>query len=306
MTTIEEKEQEIRDWINHPWKQGMLLKDRVRWNKLCSCLDIIGDTQIAIKSYFDLPKFDAESGGYLYLYGLLQAFFLQQDSLNHMSDALFNKPINWRKDYPDLFYIRELRNDSIGHPTNRGNNDSFHFIARYSISKGHFMILSSYSKDYESVQRSVFLDELRNKQESSVCSILDSVIELIKQEFQKHKESFMDTKMIDLLPDSYSYCLGKVYEGVYNKYPLVQMNFDEINRIHGSIKQEVIKRYGETKSLQGLHDVIRRIDYILSRLRVWVEKDELLNNYDAEVFLDSLSDRLIEIKGMLVEMDNEF
>ena len=54
-------------------------------------MDVIGDTQIAINSYFSLQGFKAEDGGYLFLYGLLQAFFLQQDAINNLSDALFDK-----------------------------------------------------------------------------------------------------------------------------------------------------------------------------------------------------------------------
>lgn len=57
----------------------------------------------------------------LYIYGLLQALFLQQDAANGISTALLGKKIDFKQEYPSLFEIREIRNDTVGHPTLRGN-----------------------------------------------------------------------------------------------------------------------------------------------------------------------------------------
>jgi hypothetical protein len=103
-----------------------------------------------------------------------------------------------------------------------------------------------------------------------------------------------------------SYSIGKVYEGVYNDYPLAEMNFSLIKKTIGSVKSEIVKRYGKLSALQGLNDVIRRIDYILQRVEKWIQSNELLNNEDAEVFLDSFSDRFTELEEMLKEIDKEF
>ena len=306
MDLIEHKDKQIRDLVNHPWKQQGLLEDKAKWNKLCASMDVIGDTQIAIKSYFSLPSFSAENGGYLFLYGLLQAFFLQQDSVNHLSEALFDKPISWKKEYPDLYLVRELRNDSIGHPTKRGNNESFHFIARYSVSKGHFRLMSSYSKNNQTIFNDIDINELRTKQENSVVQILDNVIELMEKEYKDHKSKFSNTKLCDLIPGTMSYSIGKVYEGIYNDYPLAEMNFSLIKKTVDCIKSEIIKRYCKLSTLQGLNDVVRRIDFILQRVDTWIQNKELLNNDDAEVFLDSFSDRFKELEEMLKEIDEEF
>ena len=51
-------------------------------NKLCSALDIIEDTTLAIKS-FQSCEWTTKAIGmkYLLIYGLLQALFVQQDAL---------------------------------------------------------------------------------------------------------------------------------------------------------------------------------------------------------------------------------
>ena len=305
MHIIEQKEKRIRDLVNHPWKLQALLDDKTKWNKLCSSMDVIGDTQIAINDFFTLPAFSSNNGGYLFLYGLLQAFFLQQDAINHLSEALFNKPIDWKNDYPDIFHVRDLRNDTIGHPTKRGNDKSFHFIARYSISNGYFRLMSHYTDQEKSVFRDIKIQELREKQENSILEILDNVIELMEKEFEEHKNNFSNKKMSELT-NGISYSTSKVYEGIYNNYPLAEMNFSIIKSTIDSIKAEIEKRYGKLSALQGLEDVIRRIDYIIEKVDVWLKEDNLYNNNDAEVFMDSFSDRFHELEEMLKEIDEEF
>lgn len=306
MDIVQQKDTRIRDLVNHPWKLQSLLDNKAYWNKLCASMDVIGDTQIAINSYFSLPSFSAENGGYLYLYGLLQAFFLQQDAINHLSEALFDKAIDWKAEYPDIYHVRELRNDSIGHPTKRGKDESFHFIARYSLSKGNFRLVSSYSKTNDSKFNEIDINELRAKQENSIIKILDTVIELLEKEYSDHKQKFANEKLTALIPGTMSYSVGKVYEGVYNDYPLAAMYFSEIKRTMDALKEEITKRFGKLSALQGLNDVIRRIDYILTKVDFWIQNKQLLNNDDAEVFLDSFTDRFKELEGMLNEVDEEF
>src|SRR5699024_4027205 len=136
-----------------------------------------------------------------------------------------DKPICWKTAYPDIYLVREFRNDSIGHPTKRGKDKSFHFIARYSVSKGHFRLMSHYSKNNTSEFNDIDINELRAKQENSVIKILDTAIELMEKEYNDHKSKFANAKLSDLIPGTLSYSIGKVYEGIYNDYPLAEMNF---------------------------------------------------------------------------------
>ena len=51
MGAITELEQRIRDYINAPRKHSALFEDRIEFSKLCSCLDVIGDTELAFSAY---------------------------------------------------------------------------------------------------------------------------------------------------------------------------------------------------------------------------------------------------------------
>src|SRR5271154_2253812 len=42
---------DVRDLINAPRKQYVLLQDLANWKMLCSCLDAIGDTELAFVAF---------------------------------------------------------------------------------------------------------------------------------------------------------------------------------------------------------------------------------------------------------------
>jgi hypothetical protein len=76
----------IREFIQHPRRIDPLLKNKPGWNMLASAMDVVSDTEWAIRTFESL---DASDKGMLYLviYGLLQATYVQQDGLESMVQA---------------------------------------------------------------------------------------------------------------------------------------------------------------------------------------------------------------------------
>src|SRR6266487_2877884 len=141
--SIHEQEERIRDLINEPRKQYTLIKKLGLWHQLCSCLDVIGDTELAIAAYTVQELGPDKGAAYLAVYGLLQALFLQQDAIFNLCESLgISDTIS---NYPRLQEIREMRNASIGHPTKRGRKPpfSYHAISRLSLSSRGFQLLTS-------------------------------------------------------------------------------------------------------------------------------------------------------------------
>src|SRR5467141_3778716 len=96
----------IRDLVNAPRKQVALLKERSRWLQLCSSLDVIGDTELALEAHMCEVLPEGWGTSYLIVYGALQALFLQQDALFHLAEALtLPEPLD---KYPRLREIREI------------------------------------------------------------------------------------------------------------------------------------------------------------------------------------------------------
>ena len=129
MHTISELEREMRDLINAPRRHQQLLANSHAFSQLCSSLDVIGDTELALEAYM------AGTGGeqcdgdlYLRTYGVLQVLVVQQDALVHVAEAVqLALPLS-----DEIKEMREIRNDAIGHPTRRGKapGSAFNDISR--------------------------------------------------------------------------------------------------------------------------------------------------------------------------------
>ncbi|MGL5683220.1 MAG: hypothetical protein ACRDDZ_09270 [Marinifilaceae bacterium] len=301
--TIDENISKIRSAINEPWKQHILIKDPNKWNMLCACMDVIEDTQLAINAFFLQNSFSPDNGAYLYLYGFLQALFMQQDGMSNLHKALFDQTIKWKDDYPDIYELRELRNDSIGHPTSR-RDKSFHFISRNSITKDSFQIWS-YGDEFahkHRIQRINFM-KIKETQEQVVSIVLKNINNKLQVEFINHKKKFQGNTLISLIPNSLNYSISKIFNGISSDDNLVQINFDEIQRIHHRIKDGVTQRYGSIEAVSGVKILIDKIDYILAKLSEWIINNTLYKNKDAEVFLDAMTNYFMELKELLVEID---
>lgn len=137
---IDEARDTISKWEGSP----AVLKDRPTRLQLCSCLDVIKDTERCLEAFLmtDIDGLDV-GNKYMYVYGALQALVLQQDAVKHFTCTL-------KKDYPRdpcLKEIREIRNRSVGHPTDQGRDSgkTFNFITRDSIGNKGFELGTTYA-----------------------------------------------------------------------------------------------------------------------------------------------------------------
>jgi len=233
--------QEIRNFINEPRKQFNLLKNPKFWNQLCSSLDVIEDSDLAIDAYInsEFGKDDGEK--YLSLYGVLQALFLQQDAVTNLCESLGltnNLIVN-----PKLKEIRDIRNDSIGHPTKRGNYKSYHFISRVTIKKFGFQLISDYENNKTTI-RDISVIDLINEQRKDLSEILKKVINDLQGEEKAHKEMFKMEKLEAVFPDTFTYYIGNIFEniGKPDRAQLGLMHVKLVKEIMGKLKEALQKR----------------------------------------------------------------
>ena len=297
----------IRDLCNHPWKRELLLNDRIKWNKLWASMDTIEDTQLAIDTYLGLESFDGYNGGYLYVYGLLQALSIQQDAVNNLNTSLFNATIDYKAEYPKIFEIRENRNNSIGHPTNRGNDASFHNIDRSSISKETFTLASYFPKTgRKSTFQEIRILESIEQQSELVNQILNKVMTNLENDFDAHKNKFKGQRLRALIRDNMHYEFSKLHEHIFHDYPLAEMNFKNIRSAAKQIKDGIIERYFSLSALQGAEDTLNTIDYIINRLEQTLIKTKIEDKFELRIFVDSLQKNFEELLEMVEEIDKEF
>ena len=71
MVTTSELEQEIRNIINDPRTHVQLSRDPSAFSKLCSSLDVLGDTELALDAYLGGNEHASFGEKYLFVFGVL-------------------------------------------------------------------------------------------------------------------------------------------------------------------------------------------------------------------------------------------
>ena len=140
MSEIGKLESRVRDFINSTRRQFILLKKSADWNTLCSALDIVGDTQLAIDSYPQFHKTKDDGAIYLLIYGILQGLLLQQNAAKNIGRVLGFK-VKLPKQLND---IRVIRNGAAGHPMSQKENGLSRscFISRGTILPKSFQLMT--------------------------------------------------------------------------------------------------------------------------------------------------------------------
>jgi hypothetical protein len=301
--------QEIRDFINEPRKQFDLLKNCKFWNQLCSSLDVIGDSDLAIDAYIN-SKFGKDDGEkYLKLYGVLQALFLQQDAVTNLCESL--ELSNNLIANPKLKEIRDIRNDSIGHPTKRGNYKSYHFISRVTITKSGFQLISDYENDRTTI-RDISVIDLINEQRKYLSEILKKVINDLQAEEKAHKEMFKMEKLEAVFLGISDY-IGNIFEniGKPDRAQLGLMHVKLVNEVMGKLKEALQKRGIEIGTYDSIKYLYELLEYPITELELYfdrliAEKVPRINDKTAYIFAYFVSEHLSQLKEIAKEIDEEY
>ena len=297
----------VRDCVSHPWQQHKLICNRKNWNMLYASLDAIEHSQAAIEYFYALPKFSVHTGGYLYLYGLLQAIFVQQDAVSNLNLSLNNQKIDWEKDFHQIYEIRELRNAAIGHPSGRGGGVSFHCLSFNTINNTTFDIASyRKEKNYEFECKSVDLTNLRATQEDIIVKILHNISSRLTNEFNQHKRQFKEVKLLDLIPNTFNDSLSKVCEGTHIESDNVSDYFNRLEACYIDIKKGIIERHGSIEASVNIRDVITELDYIMSNVKKYIEYKIPYDDEVADNLIESLKTNFQELTEFMQSIDDEF
>lgn len=308
--SVLDKVKKLRELINEPRKQYELLKRKRDWSKLCTCIDTIEDTEAAISGYLRLDEFDAFTGGYLYIYGILQALFLEQDAVSNLYNGIFDTD-NYLSvmitKHKSLKEIREIRNDSIGHPTNR-NGKSYHAIVQHSICKTGFDLSSDI--DEGRVQFSfINILEIINTQATEINGVLNLIVSTLEEEIKVHRDQYKDDKLGNLL-QLRGYCIEKLsnctyVNGSYNgnsdfAFVLLEGIIEKYHMLYSKAKE----RYGY--SPDSIEFIQPKLLHIFKKLKIYKDNGELYQNYDAIVMIDALKEYLKQVEQIANEIDEEY
>jgi hypothetical protein len=107
---------------------------------------MIGDAQLAIDAFNRKPV--SEGQRYLEVYGLFQAFFLQQDAIVNLAAALKLSEIKVFED-PGFSVVRPLRNRYFGHPSKHdwAKLTTYHGLTRVTVTSDE---ITGWTRDHGS------------------------------------------------------------------------------------------------------------------------------------------------------------
>lgn len=167
LTIISQGEQLFREIVNYEARRGSQkignvnsfrkeVQGRLRfekesdWMRLCSLLDILGDTELAKENFmeFGLLGNDARNGvaeKYIRLYGILNCIYLQRSALIHLLEVFKVPHKNTFKSKLDSISLIQLRHMAGAHTIDYSSISGAisHQISRYGMTTWEVEILNS-------------------------------------------------------------------------------------------------------------------------------------------------------------------
>lgn len=294
---------QIREHINRIEKMNQLLECRKKWLQLTSSLNVLEDSACVV-SYYCTENFPSSLGGkYLFIYGLLQALFIQQDTINSISIALFDKRIDIKADYPDAYAVRECRNDVVGHPTNRSDGKAFIYLVQVSLYKDCFSYLKQSPDEIISGDNiHVNVSKAINDTARCVNDILSKAVDRLDEEFRAYINAHKERKMRKIF-DTLNYAREKVLSNDILK----PAGYNSTKRMVKECEEELVRRYGSVKvmdsfayTLEKIHAAYDLIDNALCDVQ-----SETRGKFE-QCLLEYLFDRLEKLVDLSCEVDEYF
>ena len=316
----------IRELINKPILNSLLSKDHKKWNLMCGSLDAIESAQSAVDSYNCLNKDNIKDiGQNLIIYGLFQALYVQQDSVLNLCKSI-GIPLPEEKDiknkYPELYKVRQLRNKGIGHPTpnKRDKAKSTHGM----LIDNDFIELHSYTETGEFSFAKYKIPDCIEKQNLSLCGILQKVIKEFGSMEKEHKDKYKQNKLRDCFPVDPQYCFEKIFQAIN----LIETHRGAVpeglkSRISFALSNtkdliEAVKRFDGEITKRGLQNddndiIIVRLEiehskYPLERLKEYFGpgSKNSINSRDARAYADSAREHILDLIKHTENLDDEY
>jgi Ni,Fe-hydrogenase I large subunit len=303
--SIKRKCDELNRDIHIKIYQNNFLDKGNDYERAFTSLDVIEDCQDAFEEFINIPAKNIPKRTTLFVYGVLQAMYCQQDGLFHLYRTLVD---NKTKKVNQLFErfeldseIRIVRDDIAGHPADRNYGKEFYYLAKGANSKYNFTY-AGYNPNFKSVN--VDLKEFIEKQTLFAHKVLDFVKKHILQKLKEFKSKFNKVKLVDIIKDTDG-SVQLISRGIANDYHLASVGVKSMTEKLDSLKSELKKRYNSESNVY-YDDVFELTDHILNKIAEWIKTGRIENNIEARIYMSSLESQLADLMNCLEELDKEF
>jgi hypothetical protein len=297
----------LRDLVNEPRTQRYLARNRAKWNKLCSAMDVIEDTAMAVRSYSSQE--DTRDKGKLYLltYGILQALTVQRDAVFDLCDALDSN--RCQGEFPGLDGVRAVRLSVAGHPTKKQREgDGPYHLVQMSLGLGSFEVVSHSPVGPKFSY--VDIANLIQRQSHELARILGGVIDDMKAVDAEHKAKFRGHKLEAVFPNTLSYSFEKIYEHIRGGH-LAAMGvwgIEEVSKTLAEYRRALEARDIQIDTYDSIKYLYNLLSFPMDQLTCYLRKEnsQIQNEKTAGIFAFFIEKHVEELKVIAKEIDKNF
>lgn len=304
--TIQEKCRKLNINIhNRIFKTNHFTSSFGHYEKCFTSLDLIEDCQDAIDEFIEIPESNIRERSVLYIYGVLQSLFCQQDGLQHLYNNISNTKISINDFFIKFEFnkkTREIRNEIAGHPTSRKNSE-FYFIDKGPNFKYKFCY-HGYNPDFKTVN--VDLKKIITEQTDFVHKVLSSVETLVEKAMKKNIDEHSKQNVYSLI-SNLNYSIQLIKRGLSDSKRLFQAesSIKIVKKNISSFIEELNKRYN-SEIPESILYTYYNIEYILNKIENWLIDGELHKNMDGKIFMIAFDKEFSELIQMAKEIDIEY
>lgn len=147
------------------------------FNKLCVAMNTWEDTLLAMSNYFENESERNDGERYLRFYGVLQAIYLQQESIRAIYEVTLAQKFPKKRFDSAWIKIRDLRNNVVGHPVKTDSGKRV-FLARHSVDSKKVHLLVSDTKTGKDNHVEVDLEKNLSDYFSEAAQIGNQLVEV--------------------------------------------------------------------------------------------------------------------------------
>lgn len=285
-----------------------LCKNKNLFNKFYASCDLLEDTESAI-DYYKNSDFAKKSLGekYILIYGLFEAFYIQNDAIKKLTNAIINllnskefiSLDDFKEEFNVLDKIKESRNDIAGHPAYRDKGAYSVYLCQYSLSKEKIEYQKSHTQEF------TIIDIIQgiNMQESSILNILNKVFEKLKLKEEEHYKKYKNEKLYNIFNKNYMYPREKIHTD-----HLYKESLEWLKELSNNIKQKLNERYANYKELDYSY-LINNIDDIIDFLENKLETFNIgskYKNFIKDNMVETLTNKFDDLMEIFLEIDKKY
>ena len=295
MKDIKPQIRNLFNWINKPHVQQKYIQDNNKWNGLCASLNLIKDMENAIE------EFDINDYGMLNTIGLFQSIFIQQDALKELYKTLLSENLNY-KNHPNLYEIREIRNDAFGHPSNRGGGRSRHLVNIRRRGKPKEIAIMNWKTENDDEITKIDLEDFIKKQKKGISKLLEDAIDKFENLEKSMRKNLKIKRLSPILNITYRF--EKLYAAIKDESHREWGDFyiEELLDVLIQVREGLEERYDALKNTpNNVEHEIQKMNFTAKRLLQKVSNSEFDMEY--EIYLNLFEYQFDSLRGYLEEID---